>query len=130
MPFICSSNARELAKLSIEARKRNKEAAKTIAPVSLPSLPELDPFATDLSCACTEVLKELRECKEAKDKSALARTIRDLRETYHLATGQAKPGVIKHNAPRRQMVQPVPPSILAVEPEPIDSQSNQGNVSS
>ncbi len=111
MPFITKDNAARLAKLSVLARVRNKHELAN--PCSIP----LDPFSTALVRACDETLDELRSCKIARDKSALARTIRDLRETYHLATGQAKPGVIKHQAQRPRPV-PSTPIVLPQEPEP------------
>lgn len=66
-----------------------------------------DPIANDIACACAETLRDLRKTKDAREKASLARALRDLRETWHMATGIPKPGNLKPSAPR-QTRQPLP----------------------
>ena len=54
-----------------------------------------DPLARELTRAIEETLAELRACKVAKDRASLAQALRNLRETYHLVTGEARPGIRK-----------------------------------
>ena len=67
-------------------------------------LPTLDPYVQELMRAQEETLAELRSAESAKDKASLAQALKNLRETYHLATGLAKPGVLKpvSQRPRQQ----------------------------
>ena len=62
----------------------------------------VDPYIEELMRAQVETLAELRACPMAKDKASLAQALKNLRETYHLATGLAKPGVLKHATKPRQ----------------------------
>lgn len=96
MPLITAANAREMAARSHAARKlrpNNGEIARTFAP-QRPQISD-DPLAFELTRAIEETLAELRACKVAKDRASLAQALRNLRETYHLVTGEARPGIRK-----------------------------------
>lgn len=82
-----------------EARRRNKAMAE-IAFTQEPSQPQIanDPFGERLSRAQDRLLDELLDSPDAKSKAALAQALRNLRETYHLVTGEARPGVRKESA--------------------------------
>ena len=103
-----AEEAREAGKRSAERKaylKANPPA--TQAPIfvidgSPTTTATVDPYIEELMRAQVETLAELRACPMAKDKASLAQALKNLRETYHLATGLAKPGVLKHATKPRQ----------------------------
>lgn len=106
MALFTAANAAEMGRRSAEARRLANER-----PLVVPELPLniADPFAEAIAQACGETLKELREATKASDKAALARTLRDLRETYHNVTGQAKAGQLRPVQPRQPKQSQVEP---------------------
>ena len=95
-----SANAREMAAKSAEVR-RNRHQAEAIATAIPPLTNGLSDtqatslYANELMRAQVELLQELRETPEAKDKAALSQAIKNLREAWHMETGKPKPGTIK-----------------------------------
>src|SRR6267142_6070169 len=67
---------------------------------ALPPAQQIDPFSVELACACEETLTLLRKTKEPQQRAQLARSLRDLHETWHLATGKPKPGQLKPDSLR------------------------------
>ena len=116
--LIAAENARELQLKSAIARKHNRELreqAEQLAREQRAKSP-LDPYVDDLAHAQVEYLARLRDPDiTAKDAAALSQALKNLRETYHMATGAPKPGTIKPES-RRTRQQPARPP----EPEPID----------
>jgi hypothetical protein len=88
-----------------------------------------DVFAATLSCACNEMLERVRHAKEPREAAQLARALRDLRETYHLATGKPKPGMLKVD-PTSQRRRDLPRDVYPLyqsgptPSEPSESQSS------
>ena len=94
------ANAREMAAKSAEARRANRAieeiAAAKVTLMSAPSDTQATSlYANELMRAQVELLQELRETPEAKDKAALSQAIKNLREAWHMETGKPKPGTIK-----------------------------------
>lgn len=116
MPLITKETASEMGRRSAEARRLAAER-----PLVYPELPldqATDPFTEALACACGETLKVLRESTKAQDRASYARALRELRETYHMVTGQAKPGVLKHNIRPAAAKPAVPISLPSPESAP------------
>ncbi len=105
-PVITPDIAREMQAKGVLARKRNKELRElaAIGATVTNVKPVIDPSADELAHAQAELLAELRETPLAKDKAALSQAIKNLRETWHMQTGQPKPGTIKpvSQRPRQQ----------------------------
>lgn len=59
-----------------------------------------------------KLVRQMQRTKEPKEVSALAMALKNVRETFHLVTGQAKPGVIRETTKRdkRQASSPMPMS--------------------
>lgn len=76
-----------------------------------------DPLAREVTRAFEETLDELRKSKVAKDRASLAQALRNLRETYHLVTGEARPGQIKSVAPQRP-TRPAAGRVVELMPPP------------
>lgn len=72
-----------------------------------------DPYINDLACAQVEYLAKLRACTDAKEAAALSQALKNIRETYHMATGAPKPGTIKpeRQSSRQQVRQPSEPKL-------------------
>src|SRR5678815_4772801 len=93
-PAITPANAREMQQRAVLARKRNKEAA-LVAQVQPAITPASSPYIDDLACAQVEYLAKLRACTDPKEAAALSQALKNIRETYHMATGLPRPGVLK-----------------------------------
>ena len=67
-----------------------------------------DPMLPNLARAMQETLTRCLMATDAKEASAYARALRDLREVWHMVTGQPKPGVRKLpiERPARLMLSP------------------------
>ena len=104
-PAMTPELARELQQRSVLARKQNQELRKLAAlGASVANAkPAIDPYIDDLVHAQTEYLAKLRACKDPKEAAALSQALKNIRETYHMATGLPKPGVLKpaSNRPRQ-----------------------------
>lgn len=90
--------------------------------------PEPDLFSTDLAHACEETLTLLRKTKDPQKRSQLARSLRDLRETWHLATGKPKPGQLKPDSlrtPRPSMPRVYPTAYNPIQ-LPTDTTGSTG----
>ena len=116
-PVINANNARELQKKGVEVRKRNQELRRlaalgaTITEVK----PVIDPLGDKFARALEDTLDKYLACQDAKERASIARSMREVRETYHLWSGQPKPGTIKPESRRTRQSPARPP-----EPEPID----------
>ncbi len=116
--FINQDNAQELQRRATISRMAKKQAKLALVPeIAKPQpITTPDPLTTDLTRAMKETLADLRNAEQPKDRAMLAQALRNLRETYHLVTGQPRPGQIKSVAPRtRSQAYPSPEVI----PEPI-----------
>lgn len=112
------ANAREMAARSAEARRNrhaNEELAASILTLSpaQPATQAADPVANEFTCAMLETLREFRAAKDYREKASLARSMREVRETYHLYSGAPKPGTIKpeRQSSRQQVRQPSEPQL-------------------
>ncbi len=104
--------AKEAGRLSA-IRKAYLKANPPPQPEPLPTVepelsnPTLSRYADELAHAQLELLAELRTSESAKDKAALSQAIKNLREAWHMETGQPKPGTIKpERQSSRQQVKP------------------------
>lgn len=111
-----ADNAKEYGRKGARVRAERKQAI-ALAIAFPPSKPATSPanseqisgsFSTALDLACMEALAEVRKMikqGKAPQCSQMARALRDLRETWHLATGKPKPGMLKENGmkPRRDL---------------------------
>lgn len=64
-----------------------------LPPQPLAETPQDDPIVLKLKRALEEKVDALLKCKDPKECAQLALAIRAVRETYHLVTGEARPGV-------------------------------------
>lgn len=85
------ARAERKAYLQAHPEERNGHAKQ------LPVLSQSDPVAKRFMDAIKLTLDEYLEAEkvDAKGRAALARAIRDLRETWHSITGQPRPGLAK-----------------------------------
>lgn len=123
MPEFTVETARQAGLKSVQVR-RERAIERARIPIVSPVNPVeviADPFCEALACACGETLKKLREATEPIHRAQLARALRDLRETWHLATGKPRPGLTR---PDLAMKQPRPrmPSVYPTvyPPTPTD----------
>lgn len=102
MPRFTSANARDMAALSHAARKLARQSGE-VAAAFVPQSPQVsdDPLASKLSRVQEQLVAKMLDNGDTKAISMLARSFRDVREAYHLVTGQAKPGVIRETKSRR-----------------------------
>ena len=106
--------AREMGKRSAAGRaERKAQAAAKLAatlaqaassPAGGPSRTE-SPLAQELDRALAEKLALYRSTCDGKEAAALARSMRDTRELWHLVTGEPRPGLIKEQGKRRSGTQ-------------------------
>jgi hypothetical protein len=62
-------------------------------------------------------LEKLRKTTKPIEKAQLARALRDLRETFHLATGKPRPGLLRDNGkPNRAPMPRSMPASMPVNP--------------
>ena len=86
------------------ARKAQASHAQRKAAALQARLRSADPAAEDaqrIAHAIYDTYDQLDKCKDPKGRALLARALRNLRETWHLVTGQARPGLAKPLPPRR-----------------------------
>jgi hypothetical protein len=83
--------------------------------------PAADSSAERLKRVQDELIERMTGNGDAKAVSALAQALKNVREVYHLVTGQAKPGVLKADSRQR----PRPPQVaIEIDAEPqIDTGS-------
>jgi hypothetical protein len=95
VPFFTKDNALEFARAGAYARwHRPKPEPKPV--------PEPEPVALRIAHAIELCLDQLEDPDTpAKDRQALATSLRSLRETYHMVTGDALPGRLKPQSDRR-----------------------------
>jgi hypothetical protein len=98
-----AEEARQQGIAGAVARWNAPRPCTTVQPSTQPDGSE-NPIANDIACACAETLRQLRKTNDAKEKVALARALRDLRETWHLVTGEAKPGNRKPSSPPQRQI--------------------------
>lgn len=117
-PLFTSANAREMAAKAHEARRQRTLALQVAnAPEQQPTQSTtalaIDPVANEFTCAMLETLREFRAAKDYREKASLARSMREVRETYHLYSGAPKPGTIKPEriSSRQQPRQPSEPKL-------------------
>lgn len=129
MPVFTVETARQAGLKSVEARKQ-RALERDQVPLVLPENPvehASDPFCDALASACGETLHNLRTSKKPMEKAQLARALRDLRETWHMATGKPKPGMLKPGSAveRRPAMPRVYPSVYPQNPSDANN-SNTG----
>lgn len=110
---------RRLRKLAEQSEKLAAELAKEQA-AKLPS----DPYVETLMRAQIVTLDDYLACPIPKDRASLAQALKNLRETYHLATGLAKPGVRK---PERVNTRQQPSQQSSGPELPPDTTSGSGS---
>lgn len=54
-----------------------------------------DPLGAKLVRVQWQLVRKMSRNKDAKQVSALAQALKNVREVYHLVTGQAKPGTLQ-----------------------------------
>lgn len=97
--------AREAGLKSVAVRRQRKlelEQAPVFSPVQAEA--SADVFSASLALACDETLAKLRRAAKPIERAQLARCLRDLRETWHLATGKPKPPVAKQEPVKRREI--------------------------
>ncbi len=105
-------NAKEMGMRSVASRLARIQAEKdehlTIVNLVRSNGHEPDTLSTEVLSAFRDTLRSLRNTKDPKERSLLSRSLRDLRETWHLVTGVPKPGVRKLpiERPARLMLSP------------------------
>lgn len=121
-PAITRENAREMQARAVLARKRNQAIAKQAEEIAEASVaqPEQSAYANKLAYAQDKLLNELLTAESAKDKAALSQALKNLRETYHMATGAPKPGTIKpeRQSSRQSVKQPSEPKLDTTDSVP------------
>ncbi len=113
--FFTSANAREMAAKSW-ANRAPRPPRTAIVRIAPEHEHAIDPLTEDLARAMKETLKDYRTANDPKAQAMLAQALRNLRETYHLVTGQPRPGQIKSVAPRTRTQSYPSPEVI---PEPI-----------
>ena len=114
MPLFTKENAAEMAAKSHAARKLRMSLPIVSQDNSQQSAgPPPDQFALTLAHACNETLELLRRAKKPSEKAQLSRALRDLRETWHMATGKPKPGMTKP-LPERPVRREIPRDFVPV----------------
>jgi len=118
MALFTANNAAEMGRRSAEARKlyKSTEGSANYADV-LPSLSTENPLGRRLMRVQDRLVDQMNDADDPKAISALAQALRHVRETYHLVTGQAKPGVLKTDQSKRR--QPAPQVAIEVDTEPV-----------
>ncbi len=103
-------NAKQMGERSGVARRLLKQQRKNELAQDAPHLAERLPdiLIPNLTRAMRETLTKCLTADNAKDASAYARALKDLREVWHMVTGQPKPGVRKLpiERPARLMLSP------------------------
>jgi hypothetical protein len=117
-PLFTSANAREMAAKAHESRRQRTLAAQLAnAPETQPTLAATlvaeDPLANKFTRALTKTLDKYLACDDSKELASIARSMREVRETYHLYSGAPKPGTIKPErvSSRQQVKQPSEPKL-------------------
>jgi len=127
------SRAAEMARLS-HIRRKERAAELAANPPAIPetpitqpeTTPAIDSPATRLERVQDELIERMTGNDDAKAVSALAQALKNVREVYHLVTGQAKPGVLKTDQSKRR--QPAPQVAIEVDTEPVPPTSNPPTV--
>lgn len=96
-PAITPANAKEMQAKAVLARLRNKQLARQQAQVApeQPAITLASPLDDKFARALEDTLDKYLACQDAKERASIARSMREVRETYHLWSGQPKPGTIK-----------------------------------
>ena len=107
MPLFTKANAAILGKQGAMARW-HRPKPETVNPPLIPPIADAIPndLALRLSRAIDETLEKLVKAKTALERAQFARALRDLRETWHLATGKPRAGLMREQAgrqPRREI---------------------------
>lgn len=132
MPYFTKENAKEYSRQAIYARWHAPKPPQKPEPETLvngngSAIEEANQFGVTLAQACTETLEMLRKSKEPQHRAQLARCLRDLRETWHLATGKPRPGQTRPDSiktPPRRMPSayaPAPPNQYIQPQQPMPS---------
>lgn len=116
-----SETARSMALRSHEVRRMRAQCAKDAENRKAQEAQDsgIPPLAFKLMRAQEEKLDELLQCRDARDCASLAQALRHLRETYHLVTGLARPGVSKPGSTGRRVGkswEPMPDTTGSVPP--------------
>ncbi len=115
MPYVLNTETAKIAAAkSAEARKRYAAERKQTSMLielqtehnvaeALAEQPK-DPLEAKFARALEKTLDDFLASPDATERAKNARSMREVRETYHLWSGQPKPGTIKptSNRPRQQ----------------------------
>lgn len=108
MRFITSENAKELGRKG-GLSKKGKQYVELVPPIQSngtatgTTIEEaVDPLGKELSRVQWELVGKMKGNDDAKAVSALAQALKNVRETYHLVTGQARPGVLRETGNRNK----------------------------
>lgn len=100
-----AETARLNARKSVELRRQKAERLEALEnrpSVTLSDASPIDPLASKLARVQEELVEKMTGNDDPKAVSALAQALKNVRETYHLVTGQAKPGVIRETGRNRR----------------------------
>ena len=126
---ISRENASELARL-MHAKRKERAAMLALNPpmpaVASELQPAVDTSAERLKRVQDELIERMTGNYDAKAVSALAQALKNVREVYHLVTGQAKPGVLKTD--QRQRRQPQAQVAIEVDSDPVPPPTNPPTV--
>lgn len=99
--------AREMARRSHAPGSARFKKLEPPQPIPQPAEPLPDNFALTLAYACDDTLDRIIKTANPQARAQLARALRDLRETWHMATGKPKPGMTRpESGPQRRAVMP------------------------
>lgn len=112
-----AENAAEMARRSHAPGSARFAIPPAPAPAPPEPQPTIDPFVAKLAQAQEEKLDALLKCKDPKECASLAQALRNLRETYHLVTGEFRPGV-RRDGRRRGPRAALPFREVAQQPQP------------
>ena len=105
-PVITPDIARDMQAKGVLARKRNKELRElaAIGATVTNVKPVIDPLGDKFARALEDTLDQYLASSDATERAKIARSMREVRETYHLYSGAPKPGTIKpvSQRPRQQ----------------------------
>ena len=132
-PAITSANARELQLKSAAARKRNRELARNSEqlarqqPQEAIAKPPASALEAKFARALEDTLDKYLAESDATERAKIARSMREVRETYHLYSGAPKPGTIKPErvSSRQSVKQPSEPKLDTTGSVPPSGQTSQ-----
>ena len=114
-PAITPANAQEMQQRSVLARRRNRELARQQSQPApeQPAITPVSPLDAKFARALEDTLDQYLAETDATERAKIARSMREVRETYHLYSGAPKPGTIRpeRQSSRQQPRQPSEPKL-------------------